>query len=47
MNEIVQEVNRGLQSYRRITMVTVVDEPLEVTSTQKIKRFEVAKKYAL
>lgn len=47
INEIVSEVNRNLQSYRKITMVTVTDEPLEVTSTQKIKRFEVAKKYAL
>lgn len=47
MNEIVSEVNKPLQSYRKISMVTVTDEPLEVTSTQKIKRFAVAKKYAL
>lgn len=47
MNEIVEEVNKSLQAYRKISMVTVVDEPLEVTSTQKIKRFEVARKYAI
>lgn len=47
MNAIVDEVNKNLQAYRKISKVSVVDEPLPVTSTQKIKRFEVAKKYAL
>lgn len=47
MEAIVAEVNRGLQSYKKISMVTVVDEPLEMTSTKKIKRFVVAQKYKL
>jgi len=34
-----------LQSYKKITRVTVVDEPLEMTSTKKVKRFVVAQKY--
>ena len=45
MNEIVEEVNRELQSYKKITRVTVVDEPMPMTSTKKIKRFEVIRKY--
>ncbi len=47
VNEIVNEVNKELQSYKKITMVTIADEPLEMTSTKKVKRFVVAKKYAL
>ncbi len=45
MNQIVSEVNKELQSYKKITRVTVVDEPLEMTSTKKVKRFVVAQKY--
>ena len=45
MEEIVEEVNRDLQSYKKITMTTVVDEPLPMTSTRKIKRFEVIRLY--
>lgn len=47
MEEIVKEVNATLQSYKRIDMVTVVDEPLPITSTKKVKRFEVYKKYKI
>ncbi len=47
VSNIVSEVNKDLQSYKKITMVTVVDEPLEMTSTKKIKRFVVANKYKL
>lgn len=35
MQQIVSEVNKELQSYKKITRVTVVDEPLEMTSTKK------------
>ena len=42
---IVEEVNRDLQSYKKITLVTVTDELLPTTSTRKIKRFEVMKKF--
>jgi long-chain acyl-CoA synthetase len=45
MQQIVSEVNKQLQSYKKITRVTVVDEPLEMTSTKKVKRFVVAQKY--
>ncbi len=45
MEEIVENVNRDLQSYKKITMVSVVDEPLPMTSTKKIKRFEVIRLY--
>ena len=45
MKEIVDKVNKDLLPYKRITRVTVVSEPLEMTSTKKIKRFLVAEKY--
>ncbi|MCQ2412169.1 MAG: AMP-binding protein [Sphaerochaetaceae bacterium] len=45
MEQIVATVNRELLPYKRIRKVFVVDEPLEMTSTKKIKRFAVAKKY--
>ena len=41
MNEIVRIVNKDLQSYMRITRIRVLDEPLEMTTTKKIKRFKV------
>ncbi|MFC2822327.1 MAG: AMP-dependent synthetase/ligase [Spirochaetales bacterium] len=45
MEQIVENVNRELLPYKRIRKVFVVDEPLEMTSTKKIKRFAVAEKY--
>lgn len=45
MNDIVSEVNKDLQSYKKITKVTVVDTPMPMTSTKKIKRFEVRAMY--
>ncbi|MBQ5390822.1 MAG: AMP-binding protein, partial [Spirochaetales bacterium] len=45
MEQIVESVNRELLPYKRIRKVFVVDEPLEMTSTKKIKRFAVAQKY--
>ncbi len=47
ISDIISDVNKDLQSYKKITMVTVTDEPLEMTSTKKIKRFVVAQKYKL
>ncbi len=47
ISSIISEVNKELQSYKKITMITVTDEPLEMTSTKKIKRFAVAAKYKL
>ena len=45
MESIVEEVNKDLQSYKKISMVTVVDTPLPMTSTKKVKRFEVVKMF--
>ncbi|NCC65485.1 MAG: long-chain fatty acid--CoA ligase, partial [Spirochaetia bacterium] len=45
MDQIVSEVNKQLQAYKKINRVTVIDEPLEMTSTKKVKRFVVAQKY--
>ena len=45
MEKIVEAVNKELLPYKRIRKVFVVDEPLEMTSTKKIKRFAVAQKY--
>lgn len=45
LNEIVEEVNKDLQHYKKITRVIVAEEELPMTSTKKIKRFEVVKLY--
>lgn len=45
IHKIIDTVNKTLQPYQRIRKVIVVDEPLEVTSTKKVKRFVVTKKY--
>ncbi len=45
MEDIVEEVNKELLPYKRIRKVFVIDEPMEMTSTKKIKRFVVANKY--
>ena len=45
MEGIVSEVNKELQSYKKIERITVVDEPLPMTSTKKVKRFLVRKQY--
>ena len=43
MNEIISEVNKELQSYKKITRLDISAEPLPMTSTKKIKRNEVVK----
>ena len=47
MEGIISDVNKNLQAYKKISIVTVAKEPLEMTSTKKIKRFVVAKQYKL
>ena len=47
MEGIISDVNKNLQAYKKISMVTIAKEPLEMTSTKKIKRFVVAKQYKL
>ena len=41
MREIVDEVNQKLLPYQRITKLTVLREPMEMTTTKKVKRFAV------
>ncbi len=43
MRELVDEVNQGLLPYQRITRVVVLKEPMEMTTTKKIKRQAGAK----
>jgi long-chain acyl-CoA synthetase len=38
INKIVQEVNQRLLPYKRIERVTILDKPMEMTTTKKIKR---------
>ena len=46
INSIVETVNRELQSYKKITKVIIAPDPLVMTSTKKVKRFEVEKIFA-
>jgi long-chain acyl-CoA synthetase len=41
IDSIVKEVNQHLVGYKKITKVTVLDKPMEMTSTKKIKRAKV------
>ncbi|MFW5797867.1 MAG: hypothetical protein ACOCXE_05090 [Spirochaetota bacterium] len=41
-NAIVEEVNKELMPYQRIKRVTVLREPMEMTTTKKIKRHKVS-----
>lgn len=38
VEEIVGKVNKTLQPYQRISRITILDEPLEMTTTRKVKR---------
>lgn len=38
VHQIVDKVNKGLQPYQRISKVTILEEPLEMTTTMKVKR---------
>ena len=38
IRQIVAEVNKDLQPYARITKITLLEKPLEMTTTQKVKR---------
>jgi long-chain acyl-CoA synthetase len=42
LNEIVDEVNKELLPYQRIKQITVLREPMEMTTTKKIKRHKVS-----
>ena len=45
MNDIVDEVNRGVVSHKRISRVDVVYDTLPMTGTKKVKRGDVIAKY--
>lgn len=38
INETVAKINKTLQPYARISRVTILEKPLEMTTTQKVKR---------
>jgi long-chain acyl-CoA synthetase len=41
IDAIISEVNQRLQSYERIDKITILDKPMEMTTTKKIKRGEL------
>jgi Long-chain acyl-CoA synthetases (AMP-forming) len=41
MEEIVKEVNVNLASYKKIEKITILDKPMEMTTTQKVKRNKI------
>jgi long-chain acyl-CoA synthetase len=45
MQSVVDKVNKELLPYKRITRVTIAKEPMEMTSTKKIKRHVIQKQY--
>ena len=38
VSKYISEVNKKLQPYARITHIVILDEPLEMTTTKKVKR---------
>ncbi len=42
IDPLVDKVNRQLQPYQRISKITILDEPLEMTTTKKVKRLDAA-----
>lgn len=47
IQKAVSKVNKTLQSYSQITKITLLKEPLEMTTTQKVKRNYAPKAYVL
>lgn len=41
IEDVVKEINRSLASYQKIQKVTVVDQPMAMTSTKKIQRNKI------
>ncbi|MDY0289332.1 MAG: AMP-binding protein [Sphaerochaeta sp.] len=41
LESIIREINQSLQGYKKISKLTIVHEPMEMTSTKKIKRNRV------
>ena len=38
ISKIVEKINKKLQPYQRITKITILEKPLEMTTTMKVKR---------
>jgi long-chain acyl-CoA synthetase len=45
MQEIIDKVNKDLHQYEKIDRLTIAKEPMEMTSTKKIKRHVIAEQY--
>ena len=45
IQKIVSKVNKNFQAYSQISKITLLKEPLEMTTSQKVKRNFVAKTY--
>jgi long-chain acyl-CoA synthetase len=41
MEQVIKEVNQRVSGYKKITRLTILDEPMDMTSTKKIKRNKV------
>jgi len=41
LESVIKEVNQSLPGYKKITKLTIIEEPMEMTSTKKIKRNRV------
>jgi long-chain acyl-CoA synthetase len=41
IEQIISEVNQRLQSYQKIDRIEILDKPMEMTTTKKIKRGEL------
>lgn len=38
VSKIVEKINKKLQPYQKITKITILEKPLEMTTTMKVKR---------
>ncbi len=43
IKEIVSEINKEMPQYMWITKIAILDKPLEMTSTKKVKRYKVGR----
>ena len=41
LDRVITEVNQQLAAYKKITRLTIIDKPMDMTSTKKIKRNKV------
>ncbi len=41
LDRVIKEVNQQVSGYKKITRLTILDKPMDMTSTKKIKRNKV------